>query len=58
MLEVNPSTLKTPFFYLNIKTARFTREWRLVTGCSRNKLTGARLTEEEYDHMNNLSDRD
>jgi hypothetical protein len=57
ILEVNQSRLKTLLFCLNIKTACFTREWRLVTGCSRNKLTGARLTEEEYYYMNNLKDR-
>jgi hypothetical protein len=58
ILEVNQSMLKTLFFYSNIKTACSAREWGLVTGCSRNKLIGARLTEQEYDHMNNLSDRD
>jgi hypothetical protein len=45
--------LKSPYFCFNIKTSNFAREWRLVSGCSRNKLTGARLTEEEYDNMNN-----
>jgi hypothetical protein len=58
ILEVNQSMLKTLFFCFKIKTACFTREWGLLTGCSRNKLTGAGLTEEDYDHMNNLSDRD
>lgn len=35
-----------------------TSECKSVTACSRNKLTGARLTEKRYDHMNNLSGGD